>query len=364
MSFIERWKQKGRDLIHSTEKSLIRANELQGTLDQKLGDWKSTINAAPQEAVKSVFERQPGIRYVEQDVSQLSRKTFEKYNWAYQEMLNMKALLQNIERAKIINFATEQAKLFWSTPSITGQDFSLMRSPYPIIYCQIGPEPFVLHDYYDEENDAFHKEVRLMGAMITDSILDPQHRLFQTTLFIPLENYPENIYMSTFVVHASGLEDYHKSNRFHLLPLKDPDKAQKYFEQKYWEITNWTVHILNYLTSPSIELEPKQHSLELQKSRQRKGKEPLPGWYEITYKKSHVAFRQTSQTAEGYHHSFRYDVRGHFMHFKKGRMKGRVIWCPQHQRGLAHELYKPKTYRVRVEEPPPNVVASGSSKSF
>lgn len=47
-------------------------------------------------------------------------------------------------------------------------------------------------------------------------------------------------------------------------------------------------------------------------------------------------------TGEGTHHGFRYDVRGHFRKLATGK----TTWVRPHQRGLANELYIPKTYVV------------------
>ena len=50
-----------------------------------------------------------------------------------------------------------------------------------------------------------------------------------------------------------------------------------------------------------------------------------------------------------YHHQYRYDVIGH-LRFNKHRIKegyrSVIEWVPDHQRGLANELYIPKTYKI------------------
>lgn len=108
---------------------------------------------------------------------------------------------------------------------------------------------------------------------------------------------------------------------------------------------DWAVHTVNFLSSPSVKLVRQEPDAALQKARARKGKPPLPGWYEIAYAK-HIQDYSGRKIAEGkaWEHGYRYDVRGHFKHFAKGIMAGRVIWCPPHQRGLKHELFKPKGY--------------------
>lgn len=360
MSFLEKWKQMGWDLVHSAEKSLSRFDNYRVQAGDKLAMAKKIEILAPSVAVAKLL-MESSIPDLASDVDRLITAGSSKRQKVVDELESMKDQLDNLERAKIINFAVEQAKLFWDIPHTKDQDFTLMRSPYPIIYCQIGPEPFLLDSYYDEEHDTFHDNVRLMGAMITELDLKVDgvwnNRLFQTTLFVPLEKYPENTYVSTFIVGQEGINELPRAARASFLQLKNPERADKHFEQRYKEITNWTIHVLNYLTSPSVVLELKEHSPELQKARQKKGKSPLPGWYEISYKKkTYRSSVRDDGEAPTYTHGFRYDVRGHFMTFTKGRMKGRVIWCPKHQRGLANELYKPKTYRVQAVEPPPKII--------
>lgn len=117
----------------------------------------------------------------------------------------------------------------------------------------------------------------------------------------------------------------------------------------FWQTRNrmidWAIHLVNFLSSPSVKLVRAEHDAKLQRSRAKSGKPPLPGWYEITYAK-HVQDYSGAKVAEGkrWEHGYRYDVRGHFKRFEQGRMAGRVLWCPPHQRGLRHALYKPKGY--------------------
>lgn len=115
------------------------------------------------------------------------------------------------------------------------------------------------------------------------------------------------------------------------------------------------VNIAMFLTSPAVSLEERKPSEKLNRKRAKAGKAPLPGWYEIAYKKSRSRPAETGSGADGpaFRHSFRYDVRGHFKHFRRGPLAGPVVWVPPHQRGLQNELYKPKAYRVDNEPETP-----------
>lgn len=121
------------------------------------------------------------------------------------------------------------------------------------------------------------------------------------------------------------------------------------FWQTREKMIGWTIHLINFLSSPSIKLVRNEPPKELQRARQRRGQEPLPGWYEITYRKHVQEYTKDKMSTKKWEHAFRYDVRGHRKVFTRGPMAGRVIWCPPHQRGLKHDLYKPKGYRMEDE---------------
>lgn len=85
------------------------------------------------------------------------------------------------------------------------------------------------------------------------------------------------------------------------------------------------------------------------KKRSSQGK-PIPSpwyWCKLETKEVHLS---DSEPHEGSRHGFQYDVRGHFKHFKTGRMTGKVLWCPPHRRGLQNAIYRPKTYNLTREK--------------
>lgn len=107
----------------------------------------------------------------------------------------------------------------------------------------------------------------------------------------------------------------------------------------------WVIHAVNFISSPSVLMERKEDNLGYWRSR---AASELCGrsihssdvyWLLMKKYRTH-----TETTINGYHHRFRYDVRGHFKSFNRGRMSGRVIWCPAHQRGLANKVYRPSGY--------------------
>lgn len=96
-----------------------------------------------------------------------------------------------------------------------------------------------------------------------------------------------------------------------------------------------------YINCVNIKLESVEAPAAVNRKRRKKGKRELEPYYIISI--SDPTGRQSEATGSGVSHSYRYDVRGHFRRLSDGR----VIWVHPHQRGLEHELYKPKTYRRR-----------------
>lgn len=281
-------------------------------------------------------------------------------------------LLSDLKNAKIVNVDTRQAFMFWDLPNLN-QDLLKLRSPYSCIYVSFtGGNQFIIPDYDDHLLQIVRKNVRAYGALILETSQDnrrlftePVSRVFQTLFFCPVDIAKENVYVMTFGILPDGtLTTRPNSDLIMKFAQSDNElrRREMHSRAKTESLTSkqiiaWTIHMLNYLTSPSVVLERKEHSPELQKSREKKGKPLLPGWYEITYRKKNYRSVVPSSGVPGTHHSFRYDVRGHFMSFTKGRLAGRVIWCPDHQRGLANDLYRPKSYRVQPERTEPSLLS-------
>jgi hypothetical protein len=122
---------------------------------------------------------------------------------------------------------------------------------------------------------------------------------------------------------------------FHGGPAADPIIRQ--YKQR---LANLALLCLAYLTSPGIEVERVEAPPAVAKRRAREGKSPLPDYYICRLAKGRRYATEGEPT--GNHVSFRFDVAGHFRRLSDGR----TIWVRPHQRGLQHEIYKPKVYRI------------------
>jgi hypothetical protein len=84
----------------------------------------------------------------------------------------------------------------------------------------------------------------------------------------------------------------------------------------------WAVHVINFLSSPSVKLAFQEPSAARQKARQRSGQEPLPGWSAIQWQHQIRDYTKEKLRAKKCTHRFRYRVRGYFKHFTRGRLMG------------------------------------------
>lgn len=111
-------------------------------------------------------------------------------------------------------------------------------------------------------------------------------------------------------------------------------------------ICNLAMLVLSYLNSPGIETQRVEAHPNIQKRRQKDRKPPIEPYYVCrASKKVYVSVEERTEPS-GRHVSFRFDVQGHFRRYKDGR----AVWIKAHQRGLEHERYVPKVYRIDREE--------------
>jgi hypothetical protein len=264
------------------------------------------------------------------------------------ELSVLNSTLDLMAASKIIKIPDSQLQEFFNVTVNTEQDFTLLHSPFPSIYFDITP-PLKYPKYWDEMENKELAEVRIHSMMLSEIETRVEHTVFvdgtlmpfefklekawRLTMFVPVETAPENTFVASF-----GIDKDNKIVRPMSAHLGERSDAQ------HARYVDMAIHVMNYLTSPTIVLERRQHDAALQRARQKRGRTPLPDWYEIRYAKSR--HESGGGGGVGAKHGFRYDVRGHFAHFKKGKLAGRVIWIPAHQRGITHETYRPKIYRI------------------
>lgn len=108
-------------------------------------------------------------------------------------------------------------------------------------------------------------------------------------------------------------------------------------------IFNLGMLCLAYMNTPGMVIERMSTPEAVNRKREAKGKRRLDDYYVCHWEHNQVRYKSgASQTDSDRTVSFRFDVIGHFRRLPDGRM----TWVRPHQRGLTHEMYKPKVYRV------------------
>jgi hypothetical protein len=120
------------------------------------------------------------------------------------------------------------------------------------------------------------------------------------------------------------------------------DEAALYADKQ--RIANLAFLCLAYMMTPGMSIEHVAPDAAVNRKREAKGKKPLPDYYVCKWAGNADKVRSTGrrEPGAGSAHSFRYDVAGHFRRLPDGR----TVWIRSHQRGIGHEEYRPKVYRV------------------
>lgn len=106
-------------------------------------------------------------------------------------------------------------------------------------------------------------------------------------------------------------------------------------------IVNLAMWCLVYVNSPKMLLEKVSFRQEANEKRQKKGKKKLEDYYVIQIEGTKTRYVGEPKGV-GSKHSVRYDVIGHPRTLKSGR----VVWIPEHQRGVDNTIYRPKVWQL------------------
>lgn len=106
-------------------------------------------------------------------------------------------------------------------------------------------------------------------------------------------------------------------------------------------IFNLGMLCLAYMNTPGIIIERVSTPEGINRKRESKGKRRLDDYYVCHWERNQVRYKGSAGQGDSLV-SFRFDVIGHFRRLPDGKM----TWVRPHQRGLEHETYRPKVYRV------------------
>ena len=302
---------------------------------------------------------------------------------------------EHMKASKIIRLPSAQAQVFLDTPTADGQDYlTWLRLPFPRMYIHVDGM-MTFGNYADQiENDIADALARNDKAEAERLVMIQKEQSPQIKGILLAELHPEvedvevarsspasvkfinadrTTTLTEMVDNIQDVVSHHNyttkdiarlisctfmmplpthffnMHSVNILVMKDgrlvtTTAAQQQVRDR---MRRWIIHIANFLSSPSVKLAWTNPSPQLQKKRQASGKAPLPGWYEIIWRKEVKDYSRSKISKNLWHHSYRYDVAGHQKVFRTGPMAGRVIWCPSHQRGLRNTLYKPAVRIVK-----------------
>lgn len=175
-----------------------------------------------------------------------------------------------------------------------------------------------------EENDTI--------TAILLSIPDPDENPRWTFINIVAYYASTSLNRVQLPLHGDGTIEYKPING-------DGGEVRRQDKQR---LANLAMLLLAYIDTPGMQIEHVQTPERVNRKRERDGKRVLPDYYVCRWNAPKRTTGGTIATGTGSHHSFRYDVAGHFRRLPDGK----TIWIRAHQRGLEHETYKPKVYRV------------------
>jgi hypothetical protein len=130
--------------------------------------------------------------------------------------------------------------------------------------------------------------------------------------------------------------------------------VHKLLHRTWWEdaiisYTDFCYWVFAYTMAKSVRIDEIPLTRQLRRAAEREGKVPNP-WHVVRVEPKFHEPRPETVGGEGSAHSYRYDVIGHIRFGRHKRKDGSyaetVEWISDHQRGLANELYIPKTYKV------------------
>lgn len=106
-------------------------------------------------------------------------------------------------------------------------------------------------------------------------------------------------------------------------------------------VKNLAIACIGFINCENITLERQVADAKVNRKRAAKGKRQIEDYYLCRIRGVQYGAGGSGE-ATGRSVGFRFDVRGHFRRLATGR----TTWVRAHQRGVEHELYRPKTYRV------------------
>lgn len=243
-----------------------------------------------------------------------------------------------LRMSQTILFSTEQLKALQHQELADPDEYKL---PFPAVLLQLTePLPVTLNGM-PEKIVGFI----LTTTTMTEGDIEGTKALFKRVGGSPVPPkgiHPGNIYHTVVTLFSDEeveLISWSKDRKEEIDQHYKPD-----VQAFYIGIKKLIINCVAYINSENVRLEKEGEVPEkVNRKRLKKDKAPIEPYYICRIRKD--GYTEGPHAHTGIEHGHRYDVRGHYRHLRDGR----TIWIKQHQRGLKHDIYIPKTYYVGKE---------------
>lgn len=239
------------------------------------------------------------------------------------------ATLTVLQEARVILFNSQQALALRPALDRFSEDVAY-HLPFERVWLQFT-DPIPEAELFEVERPPGHEEM----GIETDAVLGIVLAQDETDSGQMLNNCSA-VFSSTSVNRVLWANEPRAHLRLHeQAEQNDVGAANKRI------LRNFAIACVAYINCENIRLQHQSVLDKVNRKRRRQGKRELEPYYICQLRG--VDYEQDEDSAgSGTSHSFRYDVRGHFRRLPDGRL----TWVRPHQRGLTHDLYKPKAYRA------------------
>lgn len=229
---------------------------------------------------------------------------------------SMLSLAKN--KSQVVRFSHEFAQLLAESPAPAFYDPDLVHAVYPVIVAEFDGGVYVKQ---------FNMTVQCLLAW---ACAPDEEKMFATKID---PQTPDGHYF--FGVFGIGYDATGLCDCFAMPWMFNEDGEHIKNGVEWCELFGLARAVFDLLASPSVRLE-REDVAKVNAKRKKKDRPPLTPYEVVRWSRTSVV---SEGTGRGGTHGHRYDVRGNWATFTKGRLAGRRIWRKPHQRGVANLVH-------------------------
>jgi hypothetical protein len=242
-----------------------------------------------------------------------------------------------LRESKTIVFSSEQALVFKDL-SVEYADSLDFRLPFASVLLQFTePVPVI----------AWGTEDTLLGIALKQFVIDEELRQFSLgeAVRVNIEPFVEvgDVYNEMVILFGDkNIRALSWTSNKHVF-MEGRKGLPDDIVETWDKVRRLAIACIGYINCVNIELVKEgEVPAKVNAKRERDGKKLLEPYYLCRIKPDGKRKEYAPTEPTGRHVGFRFPVRGHFRRYSSGK----TIWVPDHERGLAHELFIPKRYLV------------------